>query len=466
MRHWLGCSVALLAVVAACGGSSEPVGPPAALTVLTAGPFTDTAGTALGAPLQVRVTDANGRGVSGVAVRFAVTSGGGTVSRGTIGGSAVTDTTDAQGDADATWTLGTVVGLHGASATADGLPSVEFQATAVAGPPVTVALDAASAFIAPVSAPTDEPLAVRIADEFDNPVGATLVNWVALSAGATVSAPSSVSDAEGIARIGATLGSVPGVYLFRATLGAAGADTIGVLAVTIVTDPEGDQTPTQNPAFDSHDVTRFGALVVEDVLVLYAKFAGTIGPVPAGQPNRAAMIASYDLDLDGDSLTGFLTFRQCLGGPPLGIGVDAFVDLNQDSGFLTGVTTAPPGAVAVLRVDSLFEADRCTSDFRGALYPALAVYQPTSVSMAIPLTFLQDDGGFALTTLFAHPGTGTVTDIVPDSLAWQFVPVLVPGPAMPAASVTAVWEHLALPRPSSTAIPVERGPLLRRSPVR
>ncbi|MDH4044234.1 MAG: Ig-like domain-containing protein [Gemmatimonadota bacterium] len=465
MRHRLGLNLALATVFTACGGGSEPAGPPAALVAINPGPFTGPVGELLAEPLSVRVTDAAGRGVPGAVVRFTVTAGNGYVTAGGLGGSVLDDSTDQGGVAMVTWGLGTVAGAHTVSAGFAGLTPIEFSATATAGAPAVAVVIDASAFIAPVSSPTDEPLAVRVEDLFGNPVAGALVNWAALGAGATVATASTSSDADGIAEVGATLGATPGLYLFRASPVGGTPDTIGVLAVTIVADPQGDQTPTGDPAFDAHDATRFGALVIQDALVLYAKFAGTIGPGPAGQPNRAALLASYDLDLDGDSLTGFFTFRQCLGGAPLGIGVDAFVDLDQNSGFLTGVANVPPDAVAVLRVDSLFDADRCNSSFSGAVYPAVAAYQPTSVSLAIPLAFLQDDGGFAVSTLFAHPGTGTVTDIVPDSVAWQFIPTLVPGPATTAA-VTSVWEHLALPRPSGRAIPVERMPMLRRFPVR
>jgi hypothetical protein len=255
------------------------------------------------------------------------------------------------------------------------------------------------------------------------------------------------------------------VYLFQVTPAGAGPDTIGVIAVRIVTDATGDQAPVANPAYDSHDVTRFGAVVVQDFLVLYAKFAGTVSPNPAGTPTRSSMVANYDLDLDGDSLTGYLTLRQCLGGPPLGFGADAFVDLDPNSGFLDAVPSAPAGAVAVLRVDSLLEADRCTSSFNGALYGAVPTYGPTTVSLAVPLSFFQDDGAVSVTNLFAHPAT-SVTDVVPDSLAWDFVPTAAAAAGAPGADAPDPWAFLPVPRPTGRVFPIERMRPPRRLPRR
>lgn len=452
----------LLVLGAACGGGAEPAGPPAALVAANPGPFTGTVGDPLAEPLAVRVTDAAGRAVAGAVVRFTVTAGNGYVTAAGLGGTALDDSTDQDGVAAVTWGLGTEVGVHTASAGIGGLTPVEFSAVATAGAPAAVVVLEASAFIAPVASPTDEPLAVLVEDRFGNPVAGALVNWAALGAGASVAAASTTSDAAGIAEVGATLGAAPGLYLFRVTPVGGTPDTVGVIAVTAVADPEGDQSPIVDPAYASHDVTRLGAVLIENYLVLYAKFAGTISPHGGGPPSRSALVANYDLDLDGDSLTGFLTLRQCIGGDPLGFGTDAFVDLDPLSGYLSGQSGVPPGAVPVLRVDSLLDADRCASSFNGGLYIAQPAYQPTTVSIAVPLAFLADDGAVAVSDLFVHPAT-VVTDIVPDSLAWQFVPSAAPLSA-PGTAGRSVWDYLSVPRPEGRGVRVDGMTLLRRRP--
>ncbi|MGI9183089.1 MAG: Ig-like domain-containing protein, partial [Longimicrobiaceae bacterium] len=77
----------------------------------------------LGAPLVVRVTDSNGNPVSGVRVSWAVTSGAGSVR-------VISVRTNGGGLAQASWTLGPVLGAQTATATVDGLPPVTFTATA------------------------------------------------------------------------------------------------------------------------------------------------------------------------------------------------------------------------------------------------------------------------------------------------------------------------------------------------
>jgi hypothetical protein len=90
---------------------------------------TGVAGTTLGAPLVVRVTDAHGNGVPGTAITWTVAAGGGTVQGGA--------TTDATGRAQATWTLGPVVGTpQVAQAAAAGLAPVQFRAMAAPAAPL------------------------------------------------------------------------------------------------------------------------------------------------------------------------------------------------------------------------------------------------------------------------------------------------------------------------------------------
>ncbi|MDQ3555910.1 MAG: GDSL-type esterase/lipase family protein, partial [Gemmatimonadota bacterium] len=88
-----------------------------------------TAGTPLPEPVVVRVVDRHGNGVGGIAVEWAVTAGGGSLSPASI-------PTDAEGFARATWTLGSVAGANTAQARASGLAGspVEFGATATQPP--------------------------------------------------------------------------------------------------------------------------------------------------------------------------------------------------------------------------------------------------------------------------------------------------------------------------------------------
>ena len=93
-----------------------------ALAIASGNSQTGTVGTALTAPLVVKVTANDGLGVAGVTVAFAVSSGGGAVT--------ATAVTGDDGTASAAWTLGTTVGAQTVTATAAGVArAVTFTAT-------------------------------------------------------------------------------------------------------------------------------------------------------------------------------------------------------------------------------------------------------------------------------------------------------------------------------------------------
>ena len=85
------------------------------------------AGTALAKPFVVSLQDQNGEPYAGATVTFAVTAGGGTLS-------VTTDTTDANGRAATTLTLGSQPGTNTVVATVADLEPVAFTAVALANP--------------------------------------------------------------------------------------------------------------------------------------------------------------------------------------------------------------------------------------------------------------------------------------------------------------------------------------------
>lgn len=116
----------------------EPVIEPAVATSLAAiGSVTLSANIGAAVSPSVIVKDQRGAGMGGVAVTFAVASGGGSVA----GASA---TTNSAGIATVgSWILGEVPGLNALTASAAGLPSVTFEATGTVKPcsPVVVTFE-------------------------------------------------------------------------------------------------------------------------------------------------------------------------------------------------------------------------------------------------------------------------------------------------------------------------------------
>src|SRR5574337_2205285 len=135
---------ALLLAVLACGGDAagpgDRTGTPRSLAISGGDSQAEAPSTALPIPLQVQVLDSVGRGVPGVTVAWAVTTGGGTVAPST-------SLTDSAGHATTIFTLGASLGLHQATATVPGLSGspARFEESAVetGGPPAgTIALTA------------------------------------------------------------------------------------------------------------------------------------------------------------------------------------------------------------------------------------------------------------------------------------------------------------------------------------
>jgi hypothetical protein len=127
-------SLVVLAAVSACGHDSTApsTNPPARLDAASDVSRSGQVGSALGEPLVVRVRDSGGRGVIGATVTFAVTQGNGSVSPRVA-------TTDASGDAKATWTLGTLVGANEVTSAVTGVATpIKFTATGTPGPVASV----------------------------------------------------------------------------------------------------------------------------------------------------------------------------------------------------------------------------------------------------------------------------------------------------------------------------------------
>ena len=183
------------------------------------------AGAALAQPFVVEVRDQNGSPMAGTTVTFTVTAGGGTLS-------ATTDTTDANGIASTSLTLGRQPGPNTVEATVDGLMPVTFSATGLA---VARMLDkvtgdgqegASGAALA-------EPLVVLVQDQNGDPLAGATVTFSVTAGGGTLSALTATTDAQGRATTTLTLGSQPGANTVVATV--AGLDPVTFTATAEAT---------------------------------------------------------------------------------------------------------------------------------------------------------------------------------------------------------------------------------------
>lgn len=230
--------LALAAAIAACSSDpTDPTGPsagpppvsPAASTVIVSNGDSQTApvGQSVTAAPEVRVTNAQGGPAVGVSVRFAVISGGGSISRPTA-------TTNAQGRASAgTWTLGPQPGTQELRGTVSGVGSVTFTATAsAASPPASLSVAGGDGQTAEVATTTSSRPRVRVLDGEANPVPGVTVTFSATSGGGSVTSGSAISNAAGEAEVGSwTLGTTAGPNQLRAEVTGLSPLIFGATAV-------------------------------------------------------------------------------------------------------------------------------------------------------------------------------------------------------------------------------------------
>ncbi|HVM64241.1 MAG TPA: Ig-like domain-containing protein [Acidimicrobiales bacterium] len=201
-------------------------GPLAKLTAATPVSEAATVGQPVPTPPAVRATDAYDNPVRGTAVTFTVTSGGGTAT----GTSATSDTLGLA--AVGGWTLGTVTGSNTMSASAASLPSVNFVATGLAGPPASITKTAGDSQTANLQSPVDTAPAVMVRDAFRNPVAGAAVTFTVTSGGGALAGPSQATDSAGVARAGAwTLGAAAGANALVASV--AGLPTVTFTATAV-----------------------------------------------------------------------------------------------------------------------------------------------------------------------------------------------------------------------------------------
>jgi alpha-tubulin suppressor-like RCC1 family protein len=204
----------MIAVGGACNDSPSASKPPASVEPVTSTSLAATVGSTV--ELKVRVLDAGGKASKGITVEWGVNAGS---------LSSATSVTDAQGNASATWTLGTVAGEQVATAATSGFAPVMFRAAAAAGPVAQLTLSAV-----PDSLNPGQTLELTAAgrDQYGNSTSATVAFASSDTAVAQVDASGRLStNWPGTTEIAATSGSARAtvrvnVRGYTASIGAGG----------------------------------------------------------------------------------------------------------------------------------------------------------------------------------------------------------------------------------------------------
>ena len=185
-------------------------------------------------PPSVIVTDPAGVPVPGVAVTFAVTAGGGTLT-----GEAATTNTDGIA-AVGSWRLG-ALGTNTVTATASGLTGspVVFNATAAALPPSAMVIAAGDNQTALAGQPVAVKPAVRVIDAEGVGVPGITVTFSIRSGSGTITDATPVTNASGVATLGNWVLGIGGNSLFASVPGLSGNPLVfvalGAAQVQIVT---------------------------------------------------------------------------------------------------------------------------------------------------------------------------------------------------------------------------------------
>ena len=255
---------------------SEWTGPrPVALEIISGDGQQEPAGAAT-EPFVILLLDQFGDPLGGATVTFAVTAGGGTLS-------ATTATTDANGRAATTLTLGRQPGTNTVEAIVAGLEPAIFAVTGVAIPRTLNKLSGDEQEGAAGAALT-EPLVVEVRDQNGNSLAGVTVTFAVTAGGGTLSATTTTTDADGRTSTMLTLGSNPGMNTVRATV--AGLEPVAFAA-----------TAEATPDFDGDGVTGLSDFF------LFAEAFGSDDP-------------RFDLDGSGVvDFTDFFLFAESFGQP-------------------------------------------------------------------------------------------------------------------------------------------------------
>ena len=284
---------------------------------------TGTVNSVLPADPSVKVTDPNGNPVAGIAVTFAVTSGGGSIT-------GANQVTNAAGVARVgSWQLGTAAGTNTLTATAPGLTGSPVTITATGTPAGVSAsqssLNLSASDITASNGASAVTVTVTARDAFGNLVSGVSVTLSATGSGNSISQPG-LTDGSGVATgtvSSTTAGSktvsavVDGVSITQTqvvTVSPAAADA----ASTTATVPSGSAGNPANISIQAKD--QFGNNVTVGGATVEVTVSGsnTAGPIVATDNGDGTYSASYTPTVSGPDQVDITLNGTPISGSPFG----------------------------------------------------------------------------------------------------------------------------------------------------
>jgi hypothetical protein len=174
-------------------------------------------GQTLASPVVVQLGDATGHPMPGATVSFTATTGSGSV---TPTGA----TTNASGQAQATWTLGTISGVSRDTLVAQaGANTVRFTASVSPDPATQVAKTAGDNTKTLAGSAVAVSPAVAVRDQYGNGIAGVQVTFAVASGGGSATGTSQTTNASGTATVGSwTVGASAGINTLTATAALSG----------------------------------------------------------------------------------------------------------------------------------------------------------------------------------------------------------------------------------------------------
>ncbi len=231
----------LAVMFSGCGGDPKTAPPPpSGLSVAFGSPSGDgqfgLVQDALPAPIRVVVLR-DGVPEAGASVAWTGTGTGESFNPAT----SITDTT---GMAQTIWTLPQEAGIQSAQASVSGATSAAFTATGVPGAPTNLALVSGNAQAGGLGLPSDDPLVVRVTDQYGNGVSGVDVTWVVTQGFASVPTVTQ-SQTDGRAEAPVVYGQLSGPITITAGASGLGSVQFQLIAGHLITVTNNQFAPSQ-----------------------------------------------------------------------------------------------------------------------------------------------------------------------------------------------------------------------------
>lgn len=321
-------------------------GSAAGVTIVSGDGQTGSPGATLPQPIVVRVADADGNPVSGAAVTWVVTAGGGRVDPST-------GTTGSDGQTSTTWTLGTGTGTNTVEAVVSGVGRAEFTATASAGSPADIRVVSGNGQTGQVGLQLGAPLVVEVVDAGGHAVSGVTVSWEVRSGGGTVSPRTGSTGSDGRASTEWTLGPTAGSQTVRA--GATGAGSVDFTATGTPGSPSvlAIRTQPSDAATLDQPFSRQPVIQLRDAAGNDVKQAGvSVTAAIASGPGQLAGTRSRSTDADGRATFTDLAITGTAGEHTLIFAAPGFILVE-----LASIIVSPLANQALTATDDSYDVD-------------------------------------------------------------------------------------------------------------